>query len=119
MTAPRLITPAFDAIPAVLGERRQWVLWRPVHKDGAKKPTKVPYPFEAPPPPPPTPRRCTLDEVRAAYGAGGFDGVGFVFTADDPFVGIDLDGCRDPVITRNCGDGTDLPTYFFLESLET
>jgi len=25
-----------------------------------------------------------------------FDGVGFVFSSADPFVGIDLDDCRDP-----------------------
>lgn len=28
--------------------------------------------------------------------AGKADGVGFVFTKEDPFVGIDLDKCRDP-----------------------
>lgn len=33
--------------------------------------------------------------VRAAQ-ARGHSGVGFVFTDADPFVGIDLDGCRDP-----------------------
>jgi putative DNA primase/helicase len=96
MTAPRVLAPDFDAVPAALRERRQWVLWRLEHKPGAKKPTKVPYhpgggmassvdhstwrPF---------------DDVRAAYEAGGYAGVGYVFSPDDPFVGIDLDGCRN------------------------
>jgi len=96
MTAPRLIAPSFDAIPGVLRERRQWVLWRLRHKPGAPKPTKVPYqPSGALASSTDSGTWNTLDDVRAAYEAGGFDGVGFVFTADDPFVGVDLDGCRD------------------------
>jgi len=35
----------------------------------------------------------TFDQAAAA--ADRFDGIGFVFSADDPFVGIDLDACRD------------------------
>ncbi|WP_135823181.1 phage NrS-1 polymerase family protein [Halostella litorea] len=85
-----------EAIPEALREREQWVCWREEERDG--KPTKIPV----------TP------------GAGGFasstesdtwsdvetaleytetehaDGVGFVFTDDDPVVGVDLDDCRDP-----------------------
>ncbi|WP_232688987.1 hypothetical protein [Halobacterium zhouii] len=83
-------------IPEDLREREQWVCWREEERDG--KATKIPV----------TP------------GAGGFasstesatwsdfetaheyteteyaDGVGFVFTDDDPIVGVDLDDCRDP-----------------------
>ena len=85
-----------ETIPETLRERDQWVCWREEERDG--KPTKIPV----------TP------------GAGGFasstesetwtsfetaleytetehaDGVGFVFTDDDPIVGVDLDDCRDP-----------------------
>ncbi len=41
----------------------------------------------------------TFGESLAAYEAGepvAYDGLGFVFCSGDPFVGIDLDGCRDP-----------------------
>jgi hypothetical protein len=36
------LTPRFDAIPPEL-RALGWVLWRPEHRDGAPKPTKVPY----------------------------------------------------------------------------
>ncbi|AGB33957.1 hypothetical protein C488_20682 [Natrinema pellirubrum DSM 15624] len=87
---------AVSGLPEGVREREQWVCWREEDRDG--KPTKIPV----------TP------------GAGGFasstesdtwsdfetaleytetehaDGVGFVFTDDDPIVGVDLDDCRDP-----------------------
>ena len=31
-----------------------------------------------------------------AYQRGGFDGIAYVFSADDPFTGVDIDDCRDP-----------------------
>ncbi|WP_435066081.1 phage NrS-1 polymerase family protein [Halobaculum sp. EA56] len=37
-----------------------------------------------------------LDAAQARSEFESVDGVGFVFTEDDPFVGIDLDDCRDP-----------------------
>lgn len=36
--------------------------------------------------------RCTFDEAAAAVAAGRGQGVGFVFTADDPFWFLDIDG---------------------------
>lgn len=81
-------------IPTVLAARPQWVLWKTVERDG--KPTKVPYQTtgaEAKSNDPAT--WTTLEAAAAAFDAGGYDGIGYVFSSDDPFVGIDLDGCRD------------------------
>lgn len=91
--------PIIENIPGQLTERPQWVCWRVLERKG-KKPTKVPYT-------PGTERRAsstdlmtwrTFEEALAAYEAGEppYDGIGFVFCSADPFVGIDLDGCRDP-----------------------
>ena len=76
----------------------QWVVWRSEHREGQKKPTKVPYN-------PNTPTRrasstdpttwSTRDTARITVIEQTFDGIGFVVTADDPFVGIDLDDCVD------------------------
>ncbi len=98
-------TPAIIAenIPEELRELDQWVCWRidpRVDKDGIAWPTKVPYMAG-------TLRRAsstdpatwtTFEDARAAYEAteGRYDGIGFVFSDDDPYCGIDLDKCRDP-----------------------
>src|SRR5687767_5404260 len=75
---------------------RQWVCWRSEERDG--KTTKIPYS-------PITGRkaRSTDSETWGSYPeavrAGkerGYDGIGFVFTAADPFCGVDLDRCLDP-----------------------
>jgi putative DNA primase/helicase len=38
---------------------------------------------------------ATFEEALAAYRGGGYAGIGYVFSFDDPFTGIDLDGCID------------------------
>jgi len=82
-----------DAIPAPLRDYPQWVCWRAKERDG--KMTKIPID-------PQTgsfasvsdPETWSLYEV--ALGASeAEDGLGFVFTEDDPFVGVDLDDCRE------------------------
>lgn len=84
----------FDAIPKALRERAQWVVWRLVDKgDG---PTKLPFRADgggaAKSNDPST--WSTFEAARAAFQRGGYAGVGFMFDAADPYVGIDLDGCR-------------------------
>ena len=85
-----------ETIPETLRERDQWVCWREEERDG--KPTKIPV----------TPgaggfASSTESETWASFEAAldytetaHADGVGFVFTDDDPIVGVDLDDCRDP-----------------------
>lgn len=93
-----LDTPIIENIPEQLTERPQWVCWRLEMRDG--KLTKVPYT-------PGTERRASSTNLMtwtpfsvalAAYEAQEppYDGIGFSFSSADPFVGIDLDKCRDP-----------------------
>ena len=89
------VPPSFETMPADLKEYRAWVLWTWSWRDDGWR--KVPY------------SACTgyaakttdsrtwtsFDEVVDAFGKGGYDGVGFVFSTGDPFVGIDLDDAFD------------------------
>ncbi|EMA56996.1 phage NrS-1 polymerase family protein [Halorubrum kocurii] len=88
--------PTADALPEALTERNQWVCWRTHERNGT--PTKVPIVPEttqfASTTDPDTWRR--FQTAREAVSVTGMAGVGFVFTADDPLIGIDLDDCRDP-----------------------
>ncbi|MFA7297579.1 MAG: phage/plasmid primase, P4 family [Dehalococcoidia bacterium] len=90
----RALAGTWESIPAELRERRQWVGWRLVHVPGRKKPTKQPLnPTDGSLASTTDPSTWgTFDQALACPGA---DGIGFVFTASDPYVGIDLDDCRD------------------------
>ena len=85
-----------DMIPAELRALPQWVCWRYETRKG--KETKIPINassgYEA---------DCTDRSQFSAFEAAlsrfeklkNLDGVGFVFSDQDPFVGIDLDDCID------------------------
>ena len=91
------VLPALDGIPAELKGYPQWIVWKLETKSGGKL-TKVPY----------SPRsgmrtgtqlkdRHTwgmIEDAVNAFSQGGYSGIGFVFTSEDPFVGIDLDHCQ-------------------------
>lgn len=103
-----------DRIPAELKARPQWVLWRGADRldpqTGEVKLNKIPVDPQtldnADTTDPTTWGICeqcvaafpvALEEWEQAnpsvYRGGG---IGFVFATDDPYVGVDLDHCRDP-----------------------
>lgn len=83
--------------PACLRQRRQWVCWRYVTRDG--RATKVPIS-------PTSGQRADAtgaqtwsgfeEAIEAARTHRAYAGVGFVFTADDVYCGVDLDDCLAP-----------------------
>ena len=87
-----------SAIPVELQEYLQWVCWRYVDRGPGRKPDKRPI----------NPHNlhnagvqwpnswATFEEAYAMYQlhmGAGLNGIGFVLTARDPFVGIDIDHC--------------------------
>lgn len=87
------------AIPNELKELDQWVIWRYEQRTDESKPTKVPYVAGAPGRHASHSDPDTWDSFAQAYLAyveGHADGIGFVFSEDDPYTGIDLDDCRNP-----------------------
>jgi hypothetical protein len=83
-------------VPDDLTERDQWVLWRREWRDG--KPTKVPYQVSGKRADSTDPGTwAAYDQVLALWtqDRSGYTGLGFVFSADDPLAGIDLDDCLD------------------------
>ncbi len=83
-------------VPEELRVRPQWVMYR--LEKAEDRLNKIPYD-------PNTGRRAstrdlmtwgTFEQACDTVETGGYDGVGFVFSSGDPYVGIDLDKCRDP-----------------------
>jgi hypothetical protein len=106
---------SFDNIPAEMRAYKQWICWRLEWKESdtnhTDKPTKVPYSpwpggFKASVTKPE--HWGTFEQACAApitcmepvehskpIGETGLSGIGFVFTLDDPFCGIDLDDTHE------------------------
>jgi primase-polymerase (primpol)-like protein len=87
--------PEPTALPAPLVSTPQWVCWREEQRDG--KATKVPVePGDGGFASATNPDTWRSFEAAREHAAATDCGVGFVFTAIDRFVGVDLDDCRDP-----------------------
>ncbi len=80
-----------ENVPEEMKIRPQWVNWRLEERGGDL--TKVPYM-------PGTERKASSTDL-TTWGTfedalDRYDGIGFVFSSGDPYVGVDLDGCVDP-----------------------
>lgn len=86
-----------DNIPSELKEYAQWVLWKTWERDN--KPTKVPFNARtgqtASVSDPSTWSTYELAIRTIESHKSEWSGIGFVFTSSDPFVGVDLDKCRN------------------------
>jgi hypothetical protein len=94
-TGRRAVPTNNDAIPNELTRLNQWVCWRWGSRHGKR--TKIPI----------NPRNGRIGDVSDRSTWGTFEeafafckqhnlaGIGFVFTPDDPFAGVDLDKCID------------------------
>lgn len=84
----------YSNIPMDLQERAQWVCWTLEERGG--KPTKIPRTTTGALASVTSPTTwSSFDNAVQAVIDEGFNGIGFVFTEDDPFVGIDVDGLVD------------------------
>jgi putative DNA primase/helicase len=83
---------SFNDIPAELKALPQWILWKSEKRNN--KPTKVPY--QANGEMAQANNRRTWSTFATAvkfYLEGGYDGIGFVFSRQDNYIGIDIDKC--------------------------
>lgn len=81
-------------IPATLRHRPQWVLWRSVSRNG-DKPTKIPYQINGAKAKANDPSTWSTYEAVCAV-SDKYSGIGYEFSEDDPYCGVDFDGCMDP-----------------------
>ncbi|MCH2212787.1 MAG: AAA family ATPase, partial [Fuerstiella sp.] len=85
-----------ESIPVELKERPQWVLWKNVSRNGDV--SKRPYSVTGEDAKSNDPETwATFEAVVDAFDPERYAGIGYTFCEDDPFVGVDLDGCRNPV----------------------
>jgi hypothetical protein len=81
-----------EITPEELRNTPQWLCWKNINK-GGDKPVKVPFnPLDGQPAKTNDKNTWTTYE-NAKKKSAKYDGVGFVFTENDPYTGVDLDDC--------------------------
>lgn len=82
----------FNDIPSELKALPQWILWKKEKRNG--KDTKIPYQVDG--------NEARSNDRRTwstfatavkFYMNGGYDGIGFVFSRQDNYIGVDIDKC--------------------------
>lgn len=82
----------FKNIPEELQRVPHWIVWRKEEREG--KPTKVPYQVNGEMAQSNNKRTwSTFHTAVHTYRNGGYDGIGFMFSKEDPYIGIDIDHC--------------------------
>lgn len=82
----------FQKIPDEIKQLNQWVVYR-LSVDKKKVPFNAKTKKKAKTNDPAT--WSSYQQALDTFNSGGFDSIGFVFTKNDPFIGIDLDKCRN------------------------
>lgn len=84
----------YSNIPYELRSLPQWCLWSYVERDG--KLSKVPFQTDGKMALANTPSTwSSFAAVEYVQREKGFEGIGFMFSKDDEYIGIDIDKCMD------------------------
>ena len=91
-----MISNGFDAVPEMLKSTPQWAVWKSIPQTSRVKPLKVPFMVSGEPAD--TRHPGNWGAFNAALQAwsehqGQYAGLGFLFTHNDEFAGIDIDNC--------------------------
>ncbi len=93
----RLQSFSTEQIPPCLQKCPQWVAWKIIDRDGKKSKAPInPITGSLASSTDPSDWGSFAKAIEACQADPKLAGVGFVFTADDPYCGVDLDNCIDP-----------------------